>query len=498
MLDDKTRLAVVMQGEPLLEEFAPLHLLFTVSVRSELDVIASRLRARQITALCAFGVHEQTRIATAVSELARDAFAYAAGGKVRFFVGSSGERQSLIVVIDDLGAAGDTLERILADEAEPHGAGSGGILAARRLMDRCDIVTGSQGTGIVLVKTFAAQAPLLDANGIGMAISQLAALPSNVALSEAHQQNRELTSALAALQAKQQELIEVSACLERTNRQVEALNVLLNERANSLVSADRRKDEFLSILSHELRGPLSAVSMAAQLLEHGSEKSGQGVNLGQLITRQTRHMSGLVEDLLDVSRVSRGLVSITRTAVDMRAVVDAALEQHAPGASAKRHVVRQIILSKNCTVDGDATRLVQIIGNLLGNAVRYTADGGNIDVHMSELDGWLHIRISDSGIGIAPELMPHLFDLYTQAERSADSKNTGLGLGLALVKSLVEAHGGSVSASSAGVGRGSQFEVRLLLSAPEGQLFTEANGESNDVGSFHAGHAREASTQALH
>lgn len=125
-----------MQGDAVLEEFAPLHLLFTVSVRSELDVIASRLRARQITALCAFGIHEQTRTATAVSELARDAFTFAAGGKVRFFVGSVGDRQSLIVVIDDLGAAADTFNRILVGDAEKHGPKAGGILAARRLMDR--------------------------------------------------------------------------------------------------------------------------------------------------------------------------------------------------------------------------------------------------------------------------------------------------------------------------------------------------------------------------
>jgi signal transduction histidine kinase len=486
----------VMQGDAVLEEFAPLHLFFTVSVRSELDVIASRLRARQITALCAFGIHEQTRIATAVSELARDAFTYAAGGKVRFFVGSVRKRQSLVVVIDDLGTVVDTFERILVGDGEKHGA-KAGILAARRLMDRCDVVTGSQGTRIVLVKAFATQAPVLDASDIDLAISQLAALPSNVALSEAHHQNRELTNALAALQAKQQELLEVTACLERTNRQVEALNVLLNEKASSLVSADRRKDEFLSILSHELRGPLSAVSMAAQLLENSSDKGHQGAHLSQLITRQTKHMSGLVEDLLDVSRVSRGLVSITKTAVDMRDIVDAALEQHTPAARAKGHVVKQLVLSKNCTVDGDPTRLVQVIANLLGNAVRYTPEGGKIDVHMSELDGRLQIEIADNGIGIAPELMPHLFDLYTQAERSSDSKNTGLGLGLALVKSLVEAHGGAVSAYSAGVGRGSQFKVRLPLSTPNEQLINNADGELHGIASGQAHYSGQHRTEVL-
>jgi signal transduction histidine kinase len=447
-------------SKPLPQEFAPLHHLLTVAVRSELDVIASRLRARQITALCAFGNHEQTRIATAVSELARNAFVYASGGKVRFYVGSLGARQTLVVTIDDEGAGIPALGRVLADGS------AGGIPAARRLMDRCDIDTGSHGTHIVLAKAFPSQAPALDAGGIDLALSRLAALPSNVALSEAHQQNRELTDALAALQAKQAELLEMSACLERTNRQVEALNVLLNEKASSLVSADRRKDEFLSTLSHELRGPLSAVSMAAKLLETSPGHAAQGIRLGQLISRQTTHMSRMVEDLLDVSRVSRGLVSIERSAVDMREVVDAAFEQHAPPARAKGQTLiqPQPQSQQDCTVDGDRTRLIQIVANLLGNAIRYTPDGGRIEVDMRADGGWLRLRVSDNGIGIPAALMPHLFDLYTQAERSSDSKNSGLGLGLALVKSLVEAHGGTVTASSGGAGCGSQFEVRLGLS----------------------------------
>ena len=450
--------------EPVIQEFAPLHPLLTVAVRSELDVMASRLRARQITALFAFGTHEQTRVATAVSELARNALVYASGGTVRFFIGNLGERQALVVAIEDHGAGIEVLEHILAEDADPNSIKVGGIVAARRLMDRCEIVTGSEGTRIVVVKAFAAQAPILDAGGIDMAMSRLAALPSNVALSEAHHQNRELTDALAALQAKQRELLEVSACLERTNRQVEALNVLLNEKANSLVSADRRKDEFLSVLSHELRGPLSAASMAAQLMEHSADTGSQGVKLGQLITRQTKHMSSLVEDLLDVSRVSRGLVSITRARVDMREVVEAALEQHAPAARAKGHVVHQLVPQQDCIVDGDRTRLVQVFANLLGNAVRYTPDGGRIEVRLSTHEDVVLVCVSDNGVGIPSELMPHLFDLYTQAERSSDSRNSGLGLGLALVKSLVEAHGGSVAATSGGAGQGSQFEVRLSVS----------------------------------
>jgi signal transduction histidine kinase len=142
------------------------------------------------------------------------------------------------------------------------------------------------------------------------------------------------------------------------------------------------------------------------------------------------------------------------------------VEQHASAACAKRHAVNQVVLLQDCVVDGDRTRLIQIIANLLGNAIRYTPDGGEIEVRMSAHEGWLLLSVSDNGIGIAPELMPHLFDLYTQAERSSDNKNSGLGLGLALVKSLAEAHGGSVTVSSAGANRGSRFDVRLKLADP--------------------------------
>ena len=448
-------------SEALLENHAPLHLLLTVAIRGEIDVIASRLRARQITALCGFGNHEQTRIATAVSELARNACIHASRGSVRFFIGQLDDRDALVVAVDDQGQGG--LESPIGQ------AGEGRIRDVHRLIDRCAIGIGATGTQIVVAQAFPDHGMELDFDAIDMAVSRLAALPSAVALSDAHHQNNELSDALAALQAKQDELLEVTACLERTNEQVKALNVRLNEKASALVSADRRKDEFLSILSHELRGPLSAVAMAAQLLEKGSgyggDQGSQGVRLGQLITRQSGHMSRLVEDLLDVSRVSRGLVSLTRAPVDMRGVVDAALEQHAAAARAKRHVVALHLPASACIVDGDRTRLVQIVANLLGNAIRYTPDGGRIDVTLRPDPDSLLVCVADNGIGIASGAMAHLFDLYTQAERSSDARNSGLGLGLALVKSLVEAHGGSVEGRSAGIGLGSTFDVRLKLSA---------------------------------
>ena len=440
------------------------HPILTSLIGSEVDVIASRQRARQIAARCGFGSHDQARIATAVSELARNVFSYAGGGKVVFSLFGSTGRQALLVVIEDTGPGIEGLDALLAqDDGAPQLAGSG-LLAARRFMDTCEITTGSTGTRIVLTKLMPVHARAIQAAEVAQDVAGVS-LPSNVALSEAHHQNRELTDALAALQERQDQLVEVSRRLEQTNGRVEELNRLLNEKAASLMSADRQKNEFLSMLSHELRGPLSAASMAAQLLRKNPEKAVQTSSLSELIGRQVSHMNRLVEYLLDVSRVSRGLISIVKTEVDMRDVVAAAIEQIMPAAQRKGQRVELALPPVPCLVEGDATRLVQVIGNLLGNAIRYTGPGGWIALTLEEQGGRCALRVADNGQGIAAELLPHLFDLYVQAETSSERQHGGLGLGLALVKSLIELHGGSVRAASEGIGRGSSFDISLPLAS---------------------------------
>ena len=229
--------------------------------------------------------------------------------------------------------------------------------------------------------------------------------------------------------------------------------------------ADRSKDEFLAILSHELRGPLSAAGIAAQLLQASPSTPERSSQMSQLISRQVSHMTRLVEDLVDVSRVSRGLVLIDKAPLDMGDVINAAVEQVTPSASKKRHAIAQTLPPHPAMVEGDRTRLIQVVSNLLGNSIRYTPDGGAIAVHLEAQDKLVTIRVVDNGIGLHAELMPRLFDLYVQAERSSDRTGGGLGLGLALVKNLVEAHDGTVTAESEGAQRGSTFTVRLPMLA---------------------------------
>jgi signal transduction histidine kinase len=237
-----------------------------------------------------------------------------------------------------------------------------------------------------------------------------------------------------------------------------------------LRAADQRKDEFLAMLAHELRNPLAPISTGAHLLKLLHSDNAQITQTCAIIARQVEHMTSLVDDLLDVSRVTRGLVSLSTQPLDLKKVVDDAAEQVRPLINARRHRVVLDLPQAPALVQGDHKRLVQVVGNLLGNATKYTPEGGHIQLRLArEYDHYM-ITVSDDGIGMDPGLVERVFDLFTQAERTPDRSQGGLGLGLALAKSLVELHGGEVGASSAGLGKGSTFTVRLPRLVQEAPL----------------------------
>ena len=240
-----------------------------------------------------------------------------------------------------------------------------------------------------------------------------------------------------------------------------------------LRDADRRKDEFLAMLAHELRNPLAPIGAAAELLKMGKSDAARVRQTSEIISRQVSHMTNLVDDLLDVSRVTRGLVTLDKVALDMRHIINDAVEQAGPLIRKKRHELALHLTPGVTTVMGDNKRLVQIVSNLLNNAAKYTPAGGAI-VLRTEVDAeMVHLTVSDNGIGIDEQLASRVFDLFTQAEHTPDRSSGGLGLGLALVKNLVELHGGSVSCASAGAGHGSTFRVALprlvAASVPAGE-----------------------------
>jgi len=242
----------------------------------------------------------------------------------------------------------------------------------------------------------------------------------------------------------------------------------------SLEQSDRRKDEFLAMLAHELRNPLAPIRTAADLLRLAPGDEARVAKAAQIISRQVAHMTELVDDLLDVSRVTRGLVDFERAPVDMRAVIAEAVEQTEPAVQSRRHTLAVETTGGPALVLGDRHRLVQVMANLLNNAAKYTPQSGSIRVALTVVDGEVVIEVVDNGVGMEPSLVPHVFDLFTQAVRTPDRAQGGLGIGLALVRSIVRAHGGSITAASSGQGLGSTFRLALPRAEMESDVAVEA------------------------
>jgi PAS domain S-box-containing protein len=236
----------------------------------------------------------------------------------------------------------------------------------------------------------------------------------------------------------------------------------LRERAAELAEADRHKNEFLALLGHELRNPLAPIRNALQVMRlGGTDRPEAGAWVQDMLERQVGHLVRLVDDLLDVSRISQGKLNLQKERVELATVVAQAVETCGPLLVARRHTLDVALGREPVRLEADPTRLAQVVANLLTNAAKYTPEGGHITLTTERDGGEVVLRVRDNGIGIRPDMLPRVFDLFTQAERTLHHSQGGLGIGLTLVKSLVEMHGGTVSAHSAGPGRGSEFVVRL-------------------------------------
>jgi len=248
-----------------------------------------------------------------------------------------------------------------------------------------------------------------------------------------------------------------AADLIERNRAIAALRA----RTDELVAANRHKDEFLATLAHELRNPLAPIQTGLAMLQSGDHAAVQRVV--PMMERQLAHMVRLVDDLLDVSRVSRGKVTLRKELVSVRAVIDTAIETSRPVLQAARHHFETSISGMPLWIDADPTRISQVISNVLNNAAKYTPDGGHIRLVAEPSGDFVEVRITDSGVGIAAEQLPKVFDMFAQVDPTLERARGGLGIGLSLSKMLVEMHGGTIDAASAGLGRGSTFRLRLPL-----------------------------------
>jgi signal transduction histidine kinase/ActR/RegA family two-component response regulator len=248
----------------------------------------------------------------------------------------------------------------------------------------------------------------------------------------------------------------VSAALRARRRQYEVRDLV-----SALEQSVRDRDQFLAMLGHELRNPLSALVTASDLIDRGA---GERFELERaVIRRQLRRLSRLVDDLLDVSRVTQGKIVLHANPVDLRPLVEVTAREFRDAADARGVQMDVALGGLPVAVRGDPMRLEQIVANLLGNAVKYTPAGGRIEVTLARDSGDAVLRVLDTGIGISPEMLPRIFELFAQAPGSLDRAPGGMGIGLTLVRSLVQLHGGTVEGSSTGTGKGSQFVVRLPL-----------------------------------
>jgi PAS domain S-box-containing protein len=235
----------------------------------------------------------------------------------------------------------------------------------------------------------------------------------------------------------------------------------------------RRKDEFLAALSHELRNPLGPIQNGLRLLSGAPPGTEQAAHALAVVKRQAAHLSRLVDDLLDVTRIARGKIRLQRERLDLGELVRRTVEDHRPTFDAAGIAMRLRLPRQAVWVDVDATRGAQVLGNLLGNAAKFTARGGRVDVTVGSSEGWATVAVRDTGIGISPEVLGHLFEPFSQAPQAIDRSRGGLGLGLATVKGLVELHGGSVALASDGPGSGAEFTVRLPAAEPPARRRTE-------------------------
>ena len=248
--------------------------------------------------------------------------------------------------------------------------------------------------------------------------------------------------------------------LRRVLKRQDALLAEQQRTADKLRMADKNKDEFLATLAHELRNPLAPITSASALLSFTKDPDAIR-KASAVIARQAKHITGLVDDLLDVSRVAQGKITLESTPVDLRVVAADALEQTKPLVERQKHRLDVHLPDEPAIASGDHKRLVQVLTNLLSNAAKYTPKGGEIVLTVAAAEDQLLVSVSDNGIGMGPELLANAFDLFAQASDSLHQSEGGLGIGLALVKNLVQLHGGTIEAHSAGPGQGSRFDVLL-------------------------------------
>jgi signal transduction histidine kinase/CheY-like chemotaxis protein len=452
--------------------------ILAVSMRDEADVVAARQRARRIAELLGFDGQDQIRIATGVSEIARNAVNYAGGGRVEFLVDNDGPGQFLVVRVSDKGPGVAKLREILEGRyRSPTGMGVG-ILGARRLMDGFDIAsTAEAGTVVTLRKRASRGQAAITPQRIAEVAGQLAQERAGDPLAEIREQNQELVRSLSEVQARQEELAALNAELEDTNRGVVALYAELDAKAEQLKAASELKSRFLSNMSHEFRTPLNSILALSRLLldQVDGPLEDEQKRQVQYIRKAAESLTELVNDLLDLAKVEAGKVDVRPVSFSVAELFGGLRGALKPlQTSDAVNLVFEEPPPDMAPLHTDEAKVSQILRNFISNALKFTETGEvRVSASVDDAGGLLTFTVRDTGIGIAPEHQASIFEEFVQIENPLQKRVRGTGLGLPLSRRLAELLGGEVRLESV-PGRGSTF--RLLVppvygvSAPSPQL----------------------------
>jgi signal transduction histidine kinase/CheY-like chemotaxis protein len=441
-----------------------VHTLLALNLHHDQDVVIARQRAAQIARLLDFDTSEQTRVATAVSEIVRNAFRYAGHGSVRFDLDTEARPQRLVIRVEDTGPGIAKLEDVLAGRYQSSTGMGMGIVGARRLMDQFTIESDSSGTRVAMEKYLPARAPVATAKRIEQVVDAVRQRRPQGLVEEIQVQNQELLRTLDELHRRQQELARLNRELEDTNRGVVALYAELDEKADHLRRADELKSRFLSNMTHEFRTPVNAIIGLCNLLIDDREQEGRAPEPElDYIRKAADQLSDLVNDLLDLAKVEAGKTVIRPADFEVQSLF-----------GALRGLLKPVLLNQSVTLvfddvsdvptlHTDESKVSQILRNLLSNALKFTERGEvRVGAGIDATGSRITFTVKDTGIGIASEDQGRIFEEFAQLEHRLQRQVKGTGLGLPLSRRLAELLGGGLTVTSQ-PGLGSTFSLTIPI-----------------------------------